>query len=42
MEKKVLDDSIKADMTKVIHECKEAFLAERTSGRSEIAASGKQ
>jgi len=29
MEKKVLDDSIKADMTKVIRECKEAFVAER-------------
>src|SRR5215471_5753427 len=29
MEKKVLDDTIKADMTKVIRECKEAFIAER-------------
>jgi F-type H+-transporting ATPase subunit alpha len=29
MEKKVLDDSIKADMAKVIRECKEAFVAER-------------
>jgi F-type H+-transporting ATPase subunit alpha len=29
MEKKVLDDSIKADMTKVIRDCKEAFVAER-------------
>jgi F0F1-type ATP synthase alpha subunit len=29
MEKKVLDDQIKADMTKVIKECKEAFVSER-------------
>src|ERR1700686_5226327 len=29
MEKKVLDDNIKAEMTKVIKECKEAFVAER-------------
>jgi F-type H+-transporting ATPase subunit alpha len=29
MEKKVLDDSIKAEMTKVIKECKEAFVQER-------------
>jgi F-type H+-transporting ATPase subunit alpha len=29
MEKKVLDDGIKADMTKVIKECKEAFVQER-------------
>jgi len=29
MEKKVLDDSLKADMTKVIRECKEALVAER-------------
>ena len=29
MDKKVLDDSIKADMTKVIKDCKEAFVAER-------------
>ena len=29
MEKKVLDDSIKADMSKVIKECKEAFVQER-------------
>jgi F-type H+-transporting ATPase subunit alpha len=29
MEKKVLDDQIKADMTKLIKECKEAFVAER-------------
>ena len=29
MEKKVLDDSIKADMAKVIKECKEAFVQER-------------
>jgi F-type H+/Na+-transporting ATPase subunit alpha len=29
MEKKVLDDSIKADMSKVIKDCKEAFVAER-------------
>lgn len=29
MEKKVLDDSIKVDMTKVIKDCKEAFVAER-------------
>jgi len=29
MEKKVLDDGIKADMTKVIRECKETFVAER-------------
>src|SRR5512147_1630075 len=29
MEKKVLDDSIKADMAKVIRECKEAFVAAR-------------
>ena len=29
MEKKVLDDSIKADMTKVIRECKEGFVADR-------------
>ena len=29
MEKKVLDDSLKAEMTRVIKECKEAFVAER-------------
>ena len=29
MEKKVLDDSIKAEMTKVIKECKEAFVQDR-------------
>jgi F-type H+/Na+-transporting ATPase subunit alpha len=29
MEKKVLDDGLKAEMTKVVKECKEAFLAER-------------
>jgi F-type H+/Na+-transporting ATPase subunit alpha len=29
MEKKVLDDALKADMTKVVKECKEAFVAER-------------
>jgi F0F1-type ATP synthase alpha subunit len=28
MEKKVLDDSIKADMTKLIKECKETFVQE--------------
>jgi hypothetical protein len=28
MEKKVLDDSLKAEMTKVIKECKEAFVQE--------------
>jgi hypothetical protein len=29
MEKKTLDDALKAEMTKVIKEAKEAFLAER-------------
>jgi hypothetical protein len=29
MEKKVLDDALKAEMTKVIQEAKEAFVAER-------------
>jgi hypothetical protein len=29
MDKKVLDDSIKAEMTKVIKECKEAFVQDR-------------
>jgi F-type H+-transporting ATPase subunit alpha len=29
MEKKVLDDALKADMTRVIKECKETFIAER-------------
>jgi F-type H+-transporting ATPase subunit alpha len=29
MEKKILDDSLKAEMTKVIKQCKEAFVAER-------------
>jgi F0F1-type ATP synthase alpha subunit len=29
MEKKILDDSLKAEMTKVIKECKEQFLAAR-------------
>jgi F-type H+-transporting ATPase subunit alpha len=29
MEKKVLDDSLKAEMTKLIKECKETFVAER-------------
>jgi len=29
MEKKILDDSIKAEMSKVIKDCKEAFIAER-------------
>jgi F-type H+-transporting ATPase subunit alpha len=29
MEKKVLDDNIKAEMTRVIKECKEAFVQER-------------
>ena len=29
MEKKILDDQIKAEMTKVIRDCKEAFAAER-------------
>ena len=28
-EKKVLDDGIKADLTKLIKECKEKFVAER-------------
>ncbi|HUM04179.1 MAG TPA: F0F1 ATP synthase subunit alpha [Terriglobales bacterium] len=29
MEKKILDDTLKAEMTKVIKECKEAFVAQR-------------
>jgi len=29
MEKKILDDSLKAEMSKVIKECKQAFVAER-------------
>jgi F-type H+-transporting ATPase subunit alpha len=29
MEKKVLDDALKAEMTKVVKQCKEAFIAER-------------
>ncbi len=29
MDKKILDDQLKADMTRVIKECKEAFVAER-------------
>jgi F-type H+-transporting ATPase subunit alpha len=29
MEKKILDDNLKAEMTKVIKECKETFIAER-------------
>jgi F-type H+-transporting ATPase subunit alpha len=29
MEKKILDDSIKAEMSKVIKDCKEGFVAER-------------
>ena len=29
MEKKILDDNLKAEMTKVIKECKETFVAER-------------
>ncbi|HZP17191.1 MAG TPA: F0F1 ATP synthase subunit alpha, partial [Terriglobales bacterium] len=29
MEKKVLDDTVKAEMSKVIKDCKEAFVAER-------------
>jgi hypothetical protein len=29
MEKKVLDDSLKAEMNKIIKECKETFVAER-------------
>ena len=29
MDKKVLDDSTKAEMTKVIKECKEAFVQDR-------------
>ena len=29
MEKKVLDDALKGEMTKVIKECKETFVAER-------------
>jgi F0F1-type ATP synthase alpha subunit len=29
MEKKVLDDNLKAEMSKVIKQCKEAFVAER-------------
>jgi hypothetical protein len=29
MEKKTLDDSLKAEMSKVIKDCKEAFVAER-------------
>jgi len=29
MEKKVLDDGIKAEMSKLIRECKETFVAER-------------
>jgi len=29
MEKKILDDSLKAEMTKVLKECKETFAAER-------------
>ena len=29
MEKKVLDDNLKAEMTKVIKECKEAFVQDR-------------
>jgi F-type H+-transporting ATPase subunit alpha len=31
MEKKVLDDAIKAEMTRVIKECKEAFVAEKAA-----------
>ena len=35
MEKKVLDDALKAEMSKVIKQCKEAFVAERqASSRS--------
>jgi hypothetical protein len=29
MEKKVLDDALKGEMTRVIKECKETFVAER-------------
>jgi F0F1-type ATP synthase alpha subunit len=29
MEKKILDDNLKAEMTKAIKECKETFVAER-------------
>jgi hypothetical protein len=29
MEKKVLDDNLKAEMSKVIKQCKETFVAER-------------
>ena len=29
MEKKVLDDALKAEMTKVIKQCKETFVADR-------------
>jgi F-type H+-transporting ATPase subunit alpha len=29
MEKKTLDDALKAEMTKLVKECKEAFVAER-------------
>jgi hypothetical protein len=29
MEKKTLDDTLKAEMTKTIKECKETFVAER-------------
>ena len=34
MEKKVLDDELKAEMTKVIKECKEAFVAGASSSGS--------
>jgi F-type H+-transporting ATPase subunit alpha len=34
MEKKILDDGLKAEMTKVIKECKEAFVAERQTATS--------
>jgi F-type H+-transporting ATPase subunit alpha len=29
MDKKILDDQLKADMTRVIKECKETFIAEK-------------
>ena len=36
MEKKILDDSLKAEMNKIIKECKETFVGEKQASNSEI------
>jgi len=34
MEKKILDDNLKAEMTKVIKQCKETFVAQKQAAKT--------